>query len=223
MSFTASVLVEPGTIILDDRFGRRVVRGVEATVSNGSVTGTLMVSESTPEAGAVSELVGGLAELAIEATRARFGRFYEYRVIAMAGDRVEAQAVHPLVDGVPDILPLSVWAGASGYRAKLTPASRVLIGFVAGDPRQPFVAFYEPPEVGGWRALEVDIDATGLVSIGEQAEVVTLGGAAGALPIARVTPALATWITAITTYVNGIAPGTAVAPTDLASSKVVAS
>jgi hypothetical protein len=160
MRFTASALVEPGTVIVDDRFGTKVVRSVEAEVTNGSVTGTLWVVNAAPDIGAsVSELVGGLAALAVEATRARFGRLYEYRVIAMAGDRVEVQAVHTN-DGVPDILPASVWAGISGYKAKLTPSSRVLVGFIAGDPRFPYVAAYEPPEADGWRPFELDLDAT---------------------------------------------------------------
>jgi hypothetical protein len=195
MSFTATALVEPGTVVIDPRFGQRVVRSVEATLESASVNGTLWVSSSAPDAGAASELVDSLAELAERATRAKFGRLYEYRVIDMQGDRVEVQAVHPL-DGVPDILPVSVWAGASGYRAKLTPASSVLVGFIAGDPTRPYVAAYEPPEADGWRPLELDLDATAAMSIGALAVAVTLGAAEGALPIARA-PAIVAFANAL--------------------------
>lgn len=173
--FTASVLVEPGTVIVDDRFGRRIVREVEATVSNGAVTGTLWVVEASPTAGTVSELTQSFAELAREATRIATARVYEYRVIAMAGSRVELQAVSK-ADGVPDILPASVWGGISGYRAELRPASRVLVGFIAGDPRRPYVAAYEPPEADGWRPVKLELDAVASVEIGESAAVTNIGG-----------------------------------------------
>src|SRR5262249_41893356 len=76
--FRASTLVEPGTVIVDDRFGSpRVVRSVEANVEGGSVSGKLWIVPTPPDMGHVSELVGGLASLAVDATRAKWGRFYE--------------------------------------------------------------------------------------------------------------------------------------------------
>lgn len=185
-SFTAAVLVEPGTVVIDDRLGTpRIVREVDATVSGGAVTGTLWLVETAPQSGFVNELVSHLGALANAATRAAFGRFYEYRVIAMSGDRVELQAVEAKSDGVPDILPTSVWSGSSGYRATLRPASRVLVGFKSGDRKQPFVAFYEPPEGDGWRPVELELDAVAKLAIGAQAVAVVLGAQTGALPIAR--------------------------------------
>lgn len=201
VSFTCDTLVEPGAILIDIRFGRRIVRQVEAIVSGGSVTGTLWVGEEQPDAGTLDELAGELAALANEATRSTFSRFFEYRVIAMAGDRVELQAVNPVTDGVPDILPASIWAGASGYKATLAPASRVLVGFRAGDQKQPYVAFYEAPEGDGWRPLALELDALFSLTIGKQALGVVIGNVATAQPIARA-PAIAAFATALATAIS---------------------
>lgn len=203
LSFTCGVLVEPGTILVDTRFGRLVVRQVEAEVSAGSVTGTLWVAEAAPDVGeSLSELVDGLEAIALEATRAHYGRLYEYRVIAMAGDRVELNAVKRAA-GMPDILPASVWGGISGYRATLTPASRVLVGFIGGDPSKPYVAAYEPPEANGWRPVLLELDAVGSVRIGELAPVVCFGPTLGALPIA-LGPPVVTAFAALATYVAAL-------------------
>jgi len=223
MTFSAAVLVEPGTVLVDARFGTKIVRYVDAMVARGSVTGTLLVADASPDPGGVTtELVAALSSLARGATRAALGRLYEYRVIAMAGDRVELQAVRR-DDGAPDLLPASVWAGISGYRATLQPASRVLVGFIAGDATKPYVAAYEPPEGDGWRPLRLELDAEANVTLGERAATVVVGLAAAARPVARVTPSFAAWVTAVTAVVNSVTPGAATPPVDIASSKMVAS
>ena len=221
VSFTCPVLIEPGTVIVDDRFGSKTVRTVEAMVSGGSVTGTLWLADSAASVGAVDELVDSLAALAREATGAAASRLYEYQVLTMRGDRVDLRAVKPS-DGVPDLLPASVWAGISGYKAELRPGSKVLVGFI-GDQRRPFVAFYEPPKGDGWRPLKLELDATSSIEIGAQAINILLGGAGPtSKPVVRMTESLASWITAVTTVVNSIAPGSATPPTDIASTKVLA-
>ncbi len=188
VSFTCDVLVEPGAIILDPRFGSRIVREVDAVVDGGSVTGTLWLGEAAPDAGTVSELVDGLAALSRRATRATYGRLYEYRVIAMAGDRVALQALAEKADGVPDLIPTSVWAGISGYRATLAPGSRVLVGFIGGNPRKPYVAAYEPPEADGWRPLVLEFDALTEIVLGG----VTASGVATQTTMATLLTELAT-------------------------------
>lgn len=223
VSFTCETLVEPGTIVLDTRFGSKIVREVDARIDGGSVSGTLWLAEAPPKPGeTVNELVDAMGALARASTRAEYSRFYEYIVIAMSGDRVELKCVNPS-EGMPDILPGSVWAGASGYKATLTPSSRVLVGFRGGDPSRPFVAFYEPPEGLGWRPVVLELDAVASLAIGAQAASVVIGSVAGAYPVARVTPAFAQWIAAVTVAINGLAPGSAVAPIDVPSTKVVSS
>ncbi|AKV03196.1 hypothetical protein AKJ09_09859 [Labilithrix luteola] len=182
VSFQADALVEPGTVVVDPRFGRRVVREVEANVANASVTGTLWLVEASPEAGTVSEFVDSISAIARRATRIEASRLYEYRVIAMAGDRVQLQAISP---GMPDLLPTSIWAGASGYKAKLRPSSTVLVGFREGKMSKPYVAFYEAPEGNSWRPVELELDALASLQMGAKAVVVALGDLASAKPIAR--------------------------------------
>jgi hypothetical protein len=203
VSFTCESLVEPGTVLVDTRFGRKIVREVEAVVSSGSVSGTLFVADAPPENGSASELADLLSSVARSATRADYSRFYEYVVIAMAGDRVELQSISRGA-GMPDILPASVWAGSSGYKATLAPASRVLVGFRGGDPTKPFVAFYEEPEGDGWRPLASELDALFSLTIGKQALAVILGDVMTAQPIARA-PAIAAFATAVATAITAAA------------------
>lgn len=203
VSFTCETLVEPGAIIVDTRFGRKIVREVDAIVAAGSVSGTLFVADAPPDIGSVSEIADMLAQYARLVTRAEYARFYEYVVIAMAGDRVELQSLQKGT-GMPDVLPASVWAGASGYKATLTPTSRVLVGFRAGDPTRPFVAFYEPPEGDGWRPLAQELDALFSLTIGKQALAVVIGDVMTAQPIARA-PAIATFATAVATAITAAA------------------
>lgn len=184
VSFTCPVLVEPGTILVDARFGRRVVRNVEAIVSDGSVTGTLRVAEEGSPTGAKSELAAGISALAVSATKALYGRFYEYRVQKMSGVRVELEVVKAS-DGVPNLVPASIWAGSSGVKASLREGSRVLVGFRAGDASQPFVGFFEAPDEDGWRPVELDIDAITKLALGATAAQTIIGPEAGARGAAR--------------------------------------
>lgn len=166
-TFTCEVLPEPGMVLVDPRFGAttKTVREVEAIVSEGSVTGTLWLVDSRPDQGALNEVAEHVGAIAVQATRIAAARYYEYRVIAMVGDRAELVATDRAA-GAPDLLPCSVWAGISGYKATLRPLSKVLVGFRGGDPRKPFIAFYEPPEEDGWRPLILELDALASVKIG---------------------------------------------------------
>jgi hypothetical protein len=195
-------------ILVDTRFGTKIVREVDAVVAGGSVSGILHVADAPPETGSVTEIADMLAQYARLVTRAQYARFYEYVVVAMAGDRVELQSLQKGT-GMPDVLPASVWAGASGYKATLTPASRVLVGFRAGDPTRPFVAFYEPPEGDSWRPLAQELDALFSLTIGKQALAVVIGDVLTAQPIARA-PAISAFATAIVAAITATA-GTATA------------
>lgn|GEM_PF-974693 len=237
-TFVCDVLVEPGTVITDSRFGTLIVQSVEDVISNGAVSGTLFLRAEAPtKAGAVNELMDNLATIARAATRIDYSRFYEFRVVAMAGDRVELQAVNPS-DGIPDLIPVSVWAGTSGYKAALTPSSQVLVGFRGGDPQRPFIAFYEPPENDGWRPVELNLDATDKVSVGEQSQsvevgktstTVAVGGQAGKVSIGEqaggielaggsdpiaLAPAILTFASALKDAVDAAASAADTPPTD---------
>jgi hypothetical protein len=182
VSFTAAALVEPGTILTDARFGTKVVRQVDAIIDDASVGGTLWIADAAPATGKQSEIVDAFSALANKATRAMYGRFFEYTVDVMSGDRAELVAVSK---GVPNLVPASVWSGISGYKAKLRPGSRVLVGFREGDPTKPFIAFYEAPEDDGWRPVELDVDALTKLAIGAMAASTVIGPEATAMPAAR--------------------------------------
>jgi hypothetical protein len=184
VSFTCPVLVEPGTLLVDARFGRRVVRNVEAHIADGSVTGTLRVAEEGAPAGAKSELAAGIGAIAMSATKALYGRFFEYRVQRMSGVRVELEVIKAS-DGVPNLVPVSIWAGSPGVKATLREGARVLVGFRAGDAAQPFVGFFEAPDDDGWRPVELDIDAITKLALGATAAQTVIGPEEGALPAAR--------------------------------------
>jgi len=180
MRFTSDALVDPGTVIADQRFGTRIVRKVEALVADASVTGTLYVAEEPPKKGAVSEIVDAIAAISRDATGSKYGRFYEYVVDAMRDDQVELVAV---TKTMPNLIPANVWGGISGYKAQLRPGSRVLVGFREGD--LPYIAFYEPPNDDGWRPVELEIDALTKLALGAMAASIVIGPSEGALPAAR--------------------------------------
>jgi hypothetical protein len=202
VNFVSSDLVQPGMIVVDTRFGTKFVTEVDATIRDGAIHGTLRLASTPPTPGSLnSELLDSLAALATHHTAVEYARLYEYRVISMAGTRVNVQAVHKS-DGMPDLLPISIWGGISGYKATLTPSSRVLVGFTS--EKQPYVAAYEPPDGGGWRPLTLELDATGAVLIGGQSLAVTLGSPIGALPVARA-PAIEAYAAAVESAFSAMA------------------
>ncbi len=201
MRVTSDTIIEPGAIIADQRFGTKTVRQVEIELRDYSFNGTVWVSDSAPAAGVVSELHAALSDIAEDATRAVYSRFHEYIVDAMSGDRAECVAVSKKV---PNLVPVSIWAGASGYKASLRPGSRVLVGFRGGEPSKPFLAFYEAPENEGWRPAQLELDALAKLVLGEQAASVVIGTEAAALPIARA-PAVDAFAQALATAINAAA------------------
>lgn len=206
MTFSASTLPEPGAVLVDARFGTRTVKEVDAEVSGGSVTGTLGTVTAAPDAGAALQLLDDIGEVAMRATRAAFSRLYPYAVSKMVGEQVELEALEP-EHGMPDLLPTSIWAGISGYRATLRPESKVLVGFIAANPRRPFLAAYEPPDEDGWRPMELELDALESITIGATAPSITLGGpdATGVATMASLAPLfgqLAAFFTAIQPFLS---------------------
>lgn len=63
---------------------------------------------------------------------------YRYRVLRMAGDRVELQAVSQAA-GLPDVIPVSMWPGVAGVHAQLSPSAEVLVEFLEGRRTMPVV------------------------------------------------------------------------------------
>lgn len=107
-----------------------------------------------------------------------FHGLYRYRVVRMAGHRVDLQAVRK-APGLPNILPVPVHPGAAGLAAELSPGALVLVEFVEGDPGQPVVTHFSTKDDPGFLPVALALDATEAVRIGETASAIELGAAAG--------------------------------------------
>ena len=111
----------------------------------------------------------------------------------------------PGVSGVPVRLP------TPGVTITVDPAQRprALLAFAGGDPSKPELHLWE-------RAGLQQLDVSASVAVSIDAPVVNFGDATAA--VGRVGDAvssatsMATWISAVTVFVNGLAPGTLVPP-----------
>jgi hypothetical protein len=83
-----------------------------------------------------------------------------YRVVRMSGDRVELQAVRRAA-GLPDILPISMWAGVAGVHAELAASAEVLVEFIDGLPTAPIITHFAGKDGTGWTPTSVTLSASG--------------------------------------------------------------
>ncbi|MCL2724858.1 MAG: hypothetical protein FWD69_10525 [Polyangiaceae bacterium] len=110
---------------------------------------------------------------------------YEYRVVTLAGNRVNLQPV--LVStGMPDLLRVPIRPGLAGSSSDLVLGARVLVGFVNSDPGRPVVLAFEDADGEGFTPLRTSIDAQALIQIGGGVRPVAATGdlAGGIWPIA---------------------------------------
>jgi hypothetical protein len=82
----------------------------------------------------------------------------------MRGDRADLQRAGSRKD-LPDLIAVSMFPGVSGTHARLSKGTEVLVAFVDGDRAQPVITNFSPDSIP---------------------DELTLGGPAGASPIARV-------------------------------------
>ncbi len=209
----AAELVQPGTILVDQRFGTAVVRDVVQTFGEGGGRATAWCSSS-----ASSRLVDALARLVVEKSRSRYLARYRYRVVLQGVDeRLALQAVER-APGLPDMLPIAMWGGVPGMGAKLVPGVEVLVEFIAGDPSRPVVTGFDgkPPVV-----LELTtptLAVTGLISaagITAGAMVASGGGMSVGGELAEslvMYDAFATWAAAVVSACAAHAPPITIPP-----------
>jgi hypothetical protein len=107
----------------------------------------------------------------------------------------------PPADGIP------VRAGLPGVTLKVSAGARCLVGFENQDASKPRVMQWESP---GLVELHVD-PSVAVVFSGGSASVGRVGDSVSP------TSTMNTWIGNVTSYVNGLAPGTLVAPTGFGS------
>jgi hypothetical protein len=203
----SETIIWPGTLLEDKRFGSATIRDVEQSWGTGGARITAWC-----ETGAVGEelagarLVRALGALARESIGSAYVRLYTYRVALMGGDgRVTLQlagagSVPKIVESIP------LWPGVSGVTETLAEGSRVLVAFIAGDPKKPIVVAFAPDNPPSEKIV-LNADR---VDVGD-----------GSTAVLRATDAFNTWVGAVTGAINGlVGPGTAVVPPDMASTKL---
>jgi hypothetical protein len=205
-------LVEPGTILLDTRFGTATVRDIEQHFGPEGARCIAWCATSDIPAipGAPASEVAGhrltraLGALAREATSSVYLRPYKYRVAVQEPDKRLTLQATSLDVPVPLILQsVEMWPGLPGHTALVTPGTEVIVIFLDGNPSKPVVA--------GFASL--------LPTLETSINTLRFAVGLGALPVVVGSPAFLTWVTAITAAVNGLAPGSAVLPVPLVSTK----
>ena len=155
--------VRVGSIIGERLGGPQTVRSLELRVNAEEMRILAWCGGNESAYGHLSGLLRAIVQRTMDG---KLWGHYRYRVVRMAGDRVELQAVRKAV-GLPDLLPLSVWPGVAGAHAELAPGAEVLVVFLEGDRAQPVVVAF-----------------AGADGVGFVPAQLTLGGPAGS-PVAR--------------------------------------
>ena len=195
-------IITPGTILTDARFGVLHVRDVEQSWGEGGARATLFCSTEAVDPNPMGRLAKAVQGFVRATVQPEFLQLHKYTVVSQKPDGkliLQSKVKGP----VPDVFPVSVWPGMSGVRAKVLPSSTVLVAFI---DHEPIVVGFDDST-----PLELSLDAL-KVSVG-----------LGTFPVLMATPAFLQWITAVTTAINLLAPGSATPPVDMASTKLFAS
>jgi hypothetical protein len=155
--------VSIGSILTDRLDAPATVRALEITVSGSELRVLAHCNGAETARGPLAELFRTITRRAVAD---RLWGVYRYRVVRMAVDRVELQAVRK-VAGLPDLLPVSMWPGVAGAVLELAPSAEVLVQFVEGDRAQPIITGFAGQDASGFVPVQL-----------------TLGGKEGA-PVAR--------------------------------------
>ena len=180
-------LEDPAAVVVGSELSERLdsvqtVREFELVVDADKLRVKAWMGGAEGEAGRLAALLRGIIR---RATDGQVNGTYRYRVVRMAPDgRVELQAVRRVV-GLPDILPISQWPGASGVHSELTPGAVVLVNFIEGDRTMPVVVHYPGKDSQGFSPVSMDIGDVGgspAARLGDAVEVLlppaTLNGTA---------------------------------------------
>ena len=137
---------------------------------------------------------------------------YKYRVFAMNADRVDLQAIDTSL-GLPDLLPVAMVPGASGWHAELSKGAEVYVQFANGDRSEPVITGFPGKGQAGHTPVAVSI-CEGTLPLARQGDMVLSGGPTvfatfvGASPMVPGTPYVMTFTTATnptpTPYLAGV-------------------
>lgn len=130
--------------------------------------------------GEPNALAGLLRRIVARATDGQLFGVYRYRVVTMAVDRVNLQAVRKL-PGLPDLASVSMWPGVAGAHATLTPGAEVLVQFLEGDRAQPVITGFVGKGGPGFGPVSLDLGGVGAlpVAIAELVEAAIYAAIAG--------------------------------------------
>jgi hypothetical protein len=154
---TSSLPIMPGTIVPNLGFPTGVMRVREVTQTWGAEgsSASLWMGEVTSITSQGPRLASAIQGLAIAAMRPEILTHYEYRVVGQTPDGgylLQSEVLGP----VPDAVPVVHWPGIPGMACKLTPGSKVLVGFRG---REPVVVGFDstPPLEVTWDYLTLNL------------------------------------------------------------------
>jgi hypothetical protein len=159
---TADEIVWPGTVITDARFGTITVRDVDQRFTRDGSRVDVYHNTAT-----VGRLDTALELLITELAGTRELKQYEYRVQKTNPDGRLQLAAALKVDGVPDMLPIPVWAGIPGVSVSFAGSqvgTSVRVVFLGGDKTRPLVVGFD-----GKPATTLTIDIASLLTLGKNA------------------------------------------------------
>ena len=145
--------VQIGSLISEGLDAPATVRELLITVRAQDVRLTAWCGGSETSYGAIAGLLRSIVQRSMDE---RLWGTYRYRVIRMAGVRAELQAVRKSV-GLPDLLPISIWAGVPGVHVELTQGAEVLVQFLEGDRAQPVLTHFGGPGAPGFAPVHIVI------------------------------------------------------------------
>lgn len=108
----------------------------------------------------------------------------EYRVVLKRGKRWDLQPVR-VSTGMPTLQRVKVWPGVAGAEADLQLGSRVLVGFIEGEPARPVVLAFEDAEGEGFvpTTLTLANGTKGIARVDDTVSITSITATAGGDPV----------------------------------------
>ncbi len=160
--------VRVGSILTEQIDGPQTVRSLDVRLTADELRMHVWLGGSEAGGGHLAGLIRAIVQ---RSTDGRLPGLFRYRVVRMAGERVELQAVRKLA-GLPDLLPLSCWPGVAGAHANLRPGAEVLVGFIEGDRAQPVVLAFAGADGPGFVPVSLTLGGTEGLPAARQGDVV---------------------------------------------------
>lgn len=132
---TSSAPIMPGMIVPDIRLPGAAmrVREVTQTWNENGASASLWMGEVSSTTTQGPRLAHAIQSMAVSAMRPELLRHYAYTVVGQTPDGgylLQAEVRGP----VPDATPVVHWPGVPGFSCKVTPGTKVLVGFRGNEP-----------------------------------------------------------------------------------------